>query len=132
MPRNIRHLVPKIECLPRRQSISFINTYVCVQLFIRYRTGTVHLPYNTVLYGTVLYRSQTHFIPWSSVAFYGWSSLSARVISFEITVIVRIPELRVKIHFIPEIRLKLVITCTVEARYYITALLKYSTWQSNV
>ncbi len=41
MPRNIRRVVPKIECLPRRQSRSFINTYVCVQLFIRYRTGTV-------------------------------------------------------------------------------------------
>lgn len=54
MPRNIfRHLVPTIECLPRRQSRSFINTYVCVQLFLRYGTSTV--PYSTILYGTVPY-----------------------------------------------------------------------------
>jgi hypothetical protein len=53
--------------------------------------------------------AKAYSIPWSFVAFYGWSSLFALGISYWFTNIARNPEIRVKIHSIPEI--------TAEARY---------------
>ena len=52
-----RHLVPTIECLPRRQSRSSI-TYICVNLFLRH--GTCTAPYRKVVkycYSTVPFRT---------------------------------------------------------------------------